>query len=96
MKMKESKLRRIIRKVITEAHGNMSDHGYGPGRSPVSVGFPSRKKPDEWYESIVNQMSFEQAEEWLQMLVSRGSIEDYEVLYFLKGHPDCPLEIREG
>ena len=92
MRITESKLRRIVRKVITEAHGDMSDHGYGRGRSPVSVGFPSRKKPDEYYESVVQQMSFEQAERWLNSL----DLEDYEVLYFLKGHPDCPIEIREG
>lgn len=89
MKLTRRQLRRLI---IKEAFGgNTSMRGYRGGRSPAQVGFPKRRrKPDEWYISVVRDMSFEQAAQWLNSL----DLPETHVLYFLKQHPDCPYEIK--
>jgi hypothetical protein len=83
---------RITRRQLRQLILKETLRGYRGGRSPVQVGFPKRRrKPDEWYISIVRDMSFEQAESWLNSL----DLPETHVLYFLKQHPDAPYEILE-
>lgn len=91
MRITESKLRQTIRRVIKE-FGNVPMHGYRGGDSPVRTGLQKNRKDDDWYISIVQDMSFEQAQEWLNSL----DLPQTHILYFLKQHPDCPYEIKEG
>ena len=95
MKLSKRQLRRIIRKVIKESSYIGAPHpnrDYRGGRSPVRTGIYKKRTPDEWYIGVVQEMRFEQAEEWLRSL----DLPETHVLYFLAQHPDCPDEIKEA